>query len=78
MLSAAQVGVGALVGALAGAAWACVLRAPLARGWFEALARSTLGCLLQLESGRDCSSMPVKCAPSTVAATQLSSREKQT
>ena len=78
MLSAlaCQAGVGVLVGASAGVAWACVLRAPCAQGWFEALARSRLGCLLQLESGRGGSRM--KCAPSTVAATQPSSREKQT
>lgn len=74
---ACQVGVGALVGATAGAAWACVLCAPFARGWFEALARSRLGGLLQLESGHDGRSVLGQCAPSAMA-TQPSSREKQT
>ena len=75
---ACQVGVGALVGASAGAAWACVLRGPFARGWFEALAGSRVGCMLQLEIGRSGSIVLGECSAGTVTATQSSDRDKQT
>lgn len=80
MLSALarQVGVGALVGASAGMAWACVLRAPFAQGWFEALARTRVSCMLQLESGRDGSNTLGKCSASMTTATQPSARGKRT
>ena len=71
---ACQVTVGALVGAAAGIAWACVLRGRFAEGWFEALAHCRVGCMLQLVSRHGGSS---KGSASTATATQSWVREKQ-